>query len=102
VSESWRKVVQSLVASAIVVSFVFAAAWLLSLRLPAIPKRFRMGLQLLGAFVTFWGGYAKVGWSIQTLGGTTPPEVFNERFFRVATGIGMFVLVLATFLDAKD
>lgn len=101
-SPAWCEVARYLLVSGIVVAVVFVAAWLMSSWMAAVPRRLKMGLQIAGAFVTFWAGYAKVGWSIQTFNGSTPPEMFNEWFFRVATGVGMFVLVLSTFLEAKD
>jgi len=100
-ADAWLKVLQTQVVSLLVAVFVFAAAWVIATKADPIPVKWQTNLQAIGAFLVFWGVYAKVGWGVQTFDGNTPPEVFNEWFFRVITGLGTVCIAYATFARVK-
>jgi len=55
-------------------------------------------LQIISAFVILWGLLGQLGWSIQTIGGTSLPEQVNNYWFRILNSIGMFLLFFCLFL----
>ena len=54
-------------------------------------------LQIISAFVILWGLLGQLGWSIQTIGGTSLPEQVNSYWFRILNSIGIFLLFFACF-----
>ena len=98
---AWQKVVQAVVVSLVVGVVVLGGTWVGAAKTGPIPRSWQIGLQSVGAFLAFVGVYAKLGWSIQTFAGNTRPEVFNEWFFRIVTGLGMVCVFYATFVKVK-
>ncbi len=42
--------------------------------------------------------FGRLGWNLQTLCGTTPPEKLNNNIYKFLYGTGFFFLVLSIFL----
>lgn len=42
------------------------------------------------------------GWNIQTWSGTTPPEILNQKLFRILSIIGLFLAVAAFSLSPSS
>jgi hypothetical protein len=49
-------------------------------------------LTLGGTFCLLTAGLGKLGWAIQSWGGTTPPEVLNHNLFLVISHVGMLLI----------
>ncbi len=49
-------------------------------------------LLICSAAFLLWAGIGKLGWSIQTFGGHTPPEKLNMVIFWILSHIGTFLL----------
>ena len=48
---------------------------------------------LLGTGLLFVAGIGRLGWSIQSIRGTTPPEQLDQWIFRVLSLFGTFFLI---------
>ena len=95
------EVLASIGKAAGVVALVFGLAYWSASRVVTIPASRRVMWQAVGAALTFWAVYAKVGWQIQTIDGNSPAETFNEWFFYIVTAVGTLLLAYATFLRGE-
>jgi hypothetical protein len=73
----------------------FLSAWILMLKIPQTnTATIRTTLLLLGTSFLLVAGVGKLGWSIQTFGGDTIAENWNEGVFLFLSYGGTFLLFL--------
>jgi hypothetical protein len=67
-----------------------------------IVKNKHIMLGCFGTAILLVAGIGKLGWSIQTVGGTTPAEKLNEYIFWVLSCVGTFLVFVDIFLTALN
>ena len=116
---SLRTVIQhyinTFVGVAINILFAFGLAWLLKYKCAnrfvrldrskwakSVVEKRQVILVCLGSALLLVAGIGKLGWSIQTYGGTTPAENLNERIFLVLSHLGTFLIFVDISLTALN
>jgi hypothetical protein len=82
-----------LVASVLILGWVVAKALFATIG-PAGPG-LSLALQYGGIGILLWATLAKGGWTIQTIGGETLPELIDQRLYRVLYLLGSFILAIS-------
>ena len=92
------RVVANYLLSALYVAMTFALAWLLAwLAMRNFPvlagARARLIAFLLGSGFLLVAGIGRLGWSLQTYGGNTPPELLDQIIFWFLSFVGTLLLI---------
>jgi hypothetical protein len=64
----------------------------------AVSRGIHLALLSVGAGLLLAAGIGRLGWAIQTIGGTSPPEVLDRRIFTALSHVGTFLVALDLFL----
>jgi len=64
-----------------------------------ITDKWLLIIQIVSAFLILWALMGKLGWSIQTHGGTTLPEKINNFWFIFLNVIGIYFLFFTYFFN---
>lgn len=94
-----NEVVRNYAKTALFVAINISAAWVLATVLGSGISRW-VHLVLLGTAtgLLLVAGIGGLGWSIQTIGGSSVPERLNQRIFYCLSYLGTFLLILEIFL----
>jgi len=93
-----NNILKSLAIVVIILCFSFLAAYVFN-KYFNISERLIYILQVLAASLILWALLSKLGWSIQTINGTTLQEQINEYWFRILNSIGAFLLFFTYFYN---
>jgi hypothetical protein len=77
------------------IGLAFFTAWLIAIKRPQwVTDGKKAFLLVVGTGILLVAGVGKLGWSIQTMVGTTPAEQMNEAIFLTLSHVGTFILFL--------
>lgn len=76
-------------------ALAWAAAWVATRKAPNLASsRYRTVAFVFGSALLLIAGIGRLGWSIQSLGGVSPPEALDRSIFLGLSLVGTFLLVM--------
>jgi len=67
-----------------------------------VGQNFIITIQVVSVLVILWALLGKLGWSLQTGGGTTLQEQVNNYWFRILNSLGAYFLLFSYFYNSID
>ena len=99
-ADKTRRLRHSIFGSLAAVIALALAAWGTSLLIGIPPQAIRI-LRLASAGLIVWAVLGRLGWEIQTWKAVTLVEQVNRTSFRLAYGLGVYLLMLSLLLPTK-